>query len=140
MTSHMIENTCDPFNRVVWHDSKLRSVRLIRKDDLDEVLLDVDLQGLPGREFTPMTVALTDAIFFFRNIDLQGKRECSDDISSAKCDIKTPLMSNIQNDRLRHSADPLAGYYHFSVSLIPPDGTLDIIASGFRLETREGGS
>lgn len=97
------------------------------------------VQGLPGREFTPMTVALTDAIFFFRNIDLQGKRECSDDISSPKCDIKTPLMSNIQNDRLRHSPDPLAGY-HFSVSLIPPGGTLDIIASGFRLETREGGS
>jgi hypothetical protein len=45
MRSHRIENTCDPFHRLVGHDSKLRSVRLIRKDDLDEVLLDVDLQA-----------------------------------------------------------------------------------------------
>jgi len=100
---------------------------------LDEVLLDVELRGMPGQELTPMTVVLENAVFFFSDIDLQGKRECSDDISSAKCEAKTDLMIKLQNERLKYSPDALAGYFHFSVYLIPPGGTVDVIASGFRL-------
>jgi hypothetical protein len=131
----MIENISESFNRLVWHDSKLRTLRIVRNDDdLDEVHMEVELRGTPGQELAPMTVVLEDAVFFFSDIDLQGKRECSDDISSAKCEAKTDLVTKLQNERLQHSPDALAGYFHFSVYLIPPGGTVDVIASGFRLE------
>jgi len=120
-----------------WHDSKLRSLRIIRRDDVDEVVLDVELRGLSEKELTPMTVVLEDAVFFFSDIDLQGKRECADDISSAKCETKTNLMIKLQNERLKYAPDALAGYFHFGLYLIPPGGALDVIASGFRLEAKE---
>lgn len=130
----MSENVSESFNRLLWHDSKLRSLGIVRRDDLDEVILQVELRGMPGQELTPMTIVLEDAVFFFSDIDLQGKRECSDDISSATCEAKTDLMTKLQNERLKYSPDALAGYFHFSVYLIPPGGTVDVIASGFRLE------
>jgi hypothetical protein len=133
----MSETISESFNRLIWHDSKLRALRIIRRDDVDEIVLDVELRGMPGKELTPMTVVLEDAVFFFGEIDLQGKRECADDISSAKCECKADLMMKLQNERLKHSPDALAGYFHFRVYLIPPGGNLDIIASGFRLEAKE---
>jgi hypothetical protein len=135
----MNERVSDSFNRLIWHDSKLRSLRVVRSNDLDEVVLDVELRGMPNQELTPMTIVLEDAVFFFSDIDLQGKRECSDDISSAKCEAKTDLMTKVQNERLQYSPDALAGYFHFSVYLIPPGGTVDVIASGFRLERQTKG-
>ncbi len=131
----MSENITEPFNRLVWHDSKLRSLRIQRNaDDLDEVRLEVELRGMPGQELTPMTVVLEDAVFFLSDIDLQGKRECSDDISSAKCEAKTDLMTKLQKDRLKYSPNALEGYFHFWFYLIAPGGTFDVVASGFRLE------
>jgi hypothetical protein len=135
----MPESVSDSFNRLRWHDSKLLSLRVVRNDDdLDDVLLDVELRGMPGQELTPMTVVLEDAVFFFSDIDLQGKRECADDISSGKCWGESNLMTKLQTERLKYSPDALAGYFHFSVYLIPPGGTVDVIASGFRLERRVG--
>src|SRR6266849_8181010 len=128
----MNENIPESFNRLIWHDSKLRSLRIIRRDDLDEVVLGVELRGMSEQELTPMTVVLEDAIFLFSDIDLQGKRECADDISSAKCKAKTDLMTKLQNERLKYSPNSLLGYFHFEVYLIPPGGTLSVIASGFR--------
>ena len=132
----MNEHIPESFNRLIWHDSKLRAVRIVRIGDLDEVLLDVELRGMSEQELTPMTVVLEDAVFFFGDIDLQGKRECADDISSGTCKAKTDLMVKLQNERLKYSPDALAGYFHFKVYLIPPGGTLSVIASGFRLEAR----
>jgi hypothetical protein len=81
-----------------------------------------------------MTVVLEDAVFFLSDIDLQGKRECADDISSAKCESKTDLTTKLQKDRLKYSRNALEGYFHFSFYLIPPGGAFDVVASGFRLE------
>ena len=133
----MSESITESFNRLVWHDSKLRSLRIQRNgDDLDEVHLNVELRGMPGQELTPMTVVLEDAVFLLSDIDLQGKRECADDISSAKCEAKTDLMTKLQKDRLKYSPNALEEYFHFSFYLIPPGGTLDVVASGFRLENQ----
>ncbi len=132
----MNENIPESFNRLVWHDSKLHSLRIARRDDLDEVILDVELRGMSEQELTPMTVVLEDAIFFLSDIDLQGKRECADDISSAKCGATTSLLTKLQNDRLKYSPNALLGYFHFEFYLIPPGGNLSIVAFGFRLEAR----
>jgi hypothetical protein len=136
----MSENISETFNRLLWHDSKLRSLRIVRRDDLDEVIFDVELRGMPEQELTPMTIVLEDAVYFLSNIDLQGKRECSDDISSAKCEAKTDLMIKLQDERLKYTPNALAGHFHFSVYLIPPGGSVDVIASGFRLEGQTQGA
>ena len=133
----MNENVSESFNRLCWHDSKLRSLRILRNDDLDELRLDVELRGVSKQELTPMTIVFEDAVFFFCDIDLQGKRECSDDISSGTCDSSSDLMNKLQNERLKYSPGALTGYFHFSIYLIPPGGTVDIIASDFRLEAQK---
>jgi hypothetical protein len=128
-------NVSESFNRLFWHDSKLRTLRILRNDnDLDDVHLEVDLRGVSEQELTPMTVIFEDAVFFFCDIDLQGKRECSDDISSGTCEASSDLMAKLLNERLKYSPNALEGYFHFSVYLIPPGGTVDIIASGYKLE------
>jgi len=81
-----------------------------------------------------MIVVFEDVVFFLSAIDLQGKRECSYDISSAKCQVGTGLMSKLQNERLKYSPNALMGYSHFSIYRIPPGGTIDVIAANFRLE------
>jgi hypothetical protein len=53
-------------------------------DDVDGVVLELELRGTSGLELTRAILVLHDAVFLFCDIDLQGKRECSDDISSAK--------------------------------------------------------
>jgi hypothetical protein len=136
----MSENTPEFFNRLIWHDSKLLSFRIIRKNDVDEVVLEVELRGISENELTAMTVTLEDAVFFLSDIDLQGKRECADDISSARCETKTDLMAKLQNGRLKYSPEALAGYFHFSIYLIPPGGNLDIVAGGFRLAAQKSTS
>ena len=107
---------------------------MLRRGDFDEVCLDVELRGISEQELTPLTVVFEDAVFFMSDVDLQGKRECSDDISSATCAIVSELLTKLQNERLRHSPDALKGYLHFSLYLIPPGGSIDVVASGFRLE------
>ena len=133
----MGENVAESFNRLTWHDSKLRSLRIFRNaHDQDEVHLDIELRGMPDQELTPMTVVVEDAIFFLSDIDLQGKRECADDISSATCKAKTDLMTKLEKDRSKYSPSALDGYFHFWFYLIPPGGTFDVVGSGFRLEPR----
>jgi hypothetical protein len=110
-------------------------LRILRSaNDLDEVHLQVELRGISQQELSPSTVIFEDAIFFFSDIDLQGKRECADDISSGKCEATSALMTKLQNERLKYAPNAFSGYFHFSLYLIPPGGTLDIIAARFRLE------
>lgn len=122
------------FNALAWHDSKLRSFRILRKEDTDEVRLDVELRGTDPNDLTPVTVIFEDAVFFISDIDLQGKRECADDISSAKCHPSSPLLTRLQDERLKFSPGVLAGYFHFSFYLIPPGGSIDIVAASFTME------
>jgi len=133
----MSESVSESFNRLQWHDSKLRSLRILRSDDLDEVRLDVELRGVSEQELTPITVVFEDAVFFFSDLDLQGKRECSDDVSGGTCKASSELMTKLQDERLKYSPNALTGYFHFSIYLIHPGGSAQIIASGFRLEKQQ---
>jgi hypothetical protein len=98
----------------------------------------VELRGTQAQELVPLTVVFEDAVFFLCDIDLQGKRECADDISSAKCTKKSELLTRLQTERLKFSPHALNGYFNFSIYLIPPGGIIDVIAAGFRLEKHVG--
>ena len=44
----MTENVQNSFSNLVWHDSKLRSLRISHVGEVDEVQLEVELRGTPG--------------------------------------------------------------------------------------------
>lgn len=50
----MGENIPESFDRLIWHDSKFRSLRIQRNaDDLDEVRLDIELRGCRAKNSHP---------------------------------------------------------------------------------------
>src|SRR5262249_8807529 len=126
------------FNRLFWHDSKLRSVHVHHRGDVDDVILDVELRGPSTDEVTILSVVLEDAAFFICDLDLHGKRECADDISSANCSAESELKEKIQKERLKYSPDALTNYLHFRFYMIPPGGAIDVIAANFRLVHGKG--
>ena len=119
--------------RLLWHDSKLRGVHVQHRGDVDDVILHVELRGPSTAEFATLSVVLEDAAFFICDLDLHGKRECSDDISSANCSAESELKEKIQKERLKFSPDALKDYLHFRFYMIPPGGAMDVIAANFRL-------
>ena len=134
----MSENALSFFNSLIWHDSELLSLQTVRNHELDEVHLELNLRNVNGQETTPTTLVFEDAIFFFSDIDLQFKRECSDQISSARCTADLDSIRKLQAERLSNSPDALVGYLHFSIRLIPPGGTIDIVAANCSIQPQSG--
>jgi hypothetical protein len=127
-------DVCARFNGLFWHDSKLRGFRILNRDDVDDCEFELELRGPAGSELIRRILVLQDAVFLFCDLDLQGKRECSDDISSAKCNADSDPKTRIQNERLSLTHDALIEYLHFSFYLIPPGGSIDVIAAGFKID------
>jgi len=126
---------CARFNKLEWHDSKLRSFAIVRDhDDKDNVVFSLELRGMSEQEFTPATLTLEDATYLRAEVDLEGKSECSDDISSAVCEIESVLKKELLESQLKYSPAALDGYYLFDIYLIPPGGRIQVFARNFRLE------
>ena len=101
-------------------------VHVLHRGDVDDVIVDVQLREPSTVDLTAVSIILEDAAFLFCDLDLQGKRECSDDISSASCSAESEMKDRIQKERLKFSPDALKGYFHFRFYMIPPGGTLDV--------------
>lgn len=132
---HQSNDICESFNSLIWHDSKLRGIRICHRDDnIDDIVLDIEIRPTASElEHVPMTVVLEDVAFFICDLDVQGKRECGDDISSAKCSDQSELKTKLQEERLKSSPNALKEYFHFHFYLIPPGGTVDVLAAAFRI-------
>ena len=128
-----MQTMCQSFNELAWHDSKLRAIHIQHRGDVDDVVVEVELREADGSNLTPTKVVLEDVAFVFCDLDLQGKSQASDDISSAKCSVESTLKQKIQDERLKFSPDVLSTYVHFNFYLVPPFGSLDVIASGYRV-------
>jgi len=126
------------FNRIPWHDSKLRGICIQHRGvDVDDVILDVELWDSMNK-LIPARIVLKDTSFFLCDLDLRGKRACSDDISDAMCCAESDLKNKIQKERLPLSPvkldeNILKDEFHFWFYLIPPGGTIDVIAKNFEL-------
>ena len=124
---------CESFNRLFWHDSKLRAFHLFHRDDVDDLVMDIELISGVERKHVPMAIVFEAIAFFICDMDVDGKRVCSDDISSAGCYAESDLKTEIQKERLQYEPDSLRDYFHFSFSLCPPGGSINVIAAGFKL-------
>jgi hypothetical protein len=127
---------CEKFNEVQWHDSKLRSFAVVRKDDGDAVILNLEVRGMSEGELTPATLTLSNTTYLRVEMDLDGKYQCADDISSARCQVDSALRDELLRSQFKHSPSALDGYYHFDLYLIPPGGRIQVFAKEFELKVR----
>jgi len=127
---------CERFNGLCWHDSKLLAVQIRRSHDghSDEVCLGLRMRvGPDGTPWKDATVRLKDCTLVMVDLDLVGKRVCSDSIAVAYCEKDSALKERIQRERLEREPNVLATFLHFCVSLIHPGGEINIFAKDFEL-------
>lgn len=147
-----MQQICKKFNTYNFHDSKLISFRLIRnemKEDVtsEDICFEMELlkDQRPGHyKWKKAKLTLKDCRIVRMNLDLLGKRWCSDDIDSAGCEAESPLKNYIQReyfqkesiglDAIHWSENALAEYLHFNITLVQPGGAIDIFAKDFELD------
>ena len=131
------EDICSKFNSVRWHDSKLVCIQISHtKEDLpDDVYFEIELLTNPhptSHQRTKARLIMKDCTIIKLDLDLAGKFVCAHDISEAFCTQDSPLKH--QTDReLKYEEKPLAEYLHFTISLIPPGGEINLFAKDFEL-------
>jgi hypothetical protein len=106
---------CDDLNHLSWHDSKLRSFSVVRHDDTDDVVLSLELRGISEAELTSATLRLKDAIYIKIEMDLEGKFQCADDISSANCKMESELRDELVRSQFKYSPTALDGCFLFDL-------------------------
>jgi len=129
------------FNRIRWHDSKLLTLCIVPSggESLDgDVIMGVVLQPLESNaQARRAQLVLRNCTIVRINFDIASKRACSDDITSASCQIESSLKSQIEREQLRAERHPLASYLHFWFVLCPPSGEMHAFARTFDLEIGE---
>lgn len=135
MSVQTIDTTIQRFNNIRWHDSKLRALSFYRSGSEEQVKISLELRG-EGGVLTPTNLVLKGSTYIVLEVDLEGKRVCSDDISGAECYASSEWIRNLSE---RNPHDNFAGYLHFEIGLIPPGGTINILAKDFSLEMKAPG-
>ena len=121
------------FNAIRWHDSKFLAIRIYRSAEGEEVRIETKLWN-ERRELVPTTVAFKEPTYVKAEIDLEGKRFCSDDIADGECKESSDWIKELI---AQNPYDSFEGYLHFGIWLISPGGTIDILAKDFVLEVHE---
>jgi hypothetical protein len=124
-----MESTEERFNGLWWHDSKLLGVSVRRVDGEEQVVLSVPLQQA-GESSVLTDVVFRNATYLRTEIDLDGKRACSGDISDAVCRSSSDCLKSLAE---RSPFDKFTGYLHFALTLIPSGGSIDVRATDFVL-------
>jgi hypothetical protein len=127
---------CEDLNHLSWHDSKLRSFSVVRQDDTDDVVLNLELRGVSESELTATTLRLKDAVYIKIEMDLEGKLQCADDISSASCKMESELREELLRSQFKYSPTALDGCFLFDLYLIPPGGRIQVFARSFTLDSK----
>ena len=65
------------------------------------------------------------------DIYVASKRVCADDISGASCHQHSDWIRQVTT---AFPYDQFTRYLHFEISLIPPGGTINILAESYSLE------
>jgi hypothetical protein len=126
----MTNSTIQRFNAIRWHDSKLLGLCFFRAGSQE--LVKISLQLLEeGGALRPVDLVFEESTYVKLEVDLEGKRECSDDISDAECSAESEWLRTLSE---RNPYDSFEGYLHFSISLIPPGGEINILAKDFLFE------
>jgi hypothetical protein len=118
------------FNSLHWHDSKLLGLQVYREESDERIKMSLRLIEKQN-VFKPINLIFFESTYIKMEIDLAWKSSCSDDISIADCSENSELLKELSD---RNPYDSFEGYLHFHIVMIPPGGTIDILAKGFILE------
>jgi hypothetical protein len=129
MSVQEINSTIQRFNAIQWHDSKLLGLAFYRAGSEEHVKISLELLG-EGGALIPTDIVLVGSTYIALEVYLGAKRVCSDDISGAACYASSEWMRTLSE---RNPYDSFEGYLHFKISLIPPGGTINILAKDFIL-------
>jgi hypothetical protein len=127
MTVQTTSSTIQRFNSIHWHDSKLLSVSFYRSASEELVKISLQLLG-EGGLLTEADLIFKGSTYVKLEVDLEGKRVCADDISDAECYASSEWTRALSE---RNPHDSFEGYLHFSISLIPPGGAINVLAKDF---------
>jgi hypothetical protein len=117
------------FNANSWHDAKLLSLSFYRKGSQEQVSVSLQLPGANG-VLTSAELVFRESTYVRIEVDLEGKRVCADDISDAECRVSSDWMMALSN---QNPHDSFEDYLHFQIDLIPPGGTISVLAKDFAL-------
>jgi hypothetical protein len=130
MNTQTIDATIQRFNAIRWHDSKLLGLSFYRADSEEQVRISLQMLG-KGGGLTSTDIVFTGSTYVALEVDLEGKRVCADDISGAECYASSDWIRTLSE---RNPHDSFEGYLHFEIGLIPPGGTINILAKDFLFE------
>ena len=117
------------FNDLPWHDSKLLGFSFYREGSQE--LARVSLQLLEkNRALQSVELIFHESTYVALEVDLEAKSQCSDDISDAECSESSDWIRTLSE---RNPYDSFEGYLHFSIYLIPPGGSINVLAKDFSL-------
>jgi hypothetical protein len=124
------------FNSISWHDCKLTGLCFYKADGEDRVKLHLDLLEKNG-SLASKEIIFRECAYFQADVYLEAKSMCADDISGAKCyessDWKSAISKPSPSDVIQGGRG-FEEHLHFSVSMCPPGGTINILAKDFVLE------
>jgi hypothetical protein len=136
MTVQLENSTVQRFNSISWHDSKLVGLSFYKTEGEERVKLSLELLGKDG-SLTPAEIIFKECAYFQADVYLEAKAMCADDISGAGCYESSDWKSAVSKPS---PSDVILGgrgfeeHLHFSVSMCPPGGTINILAKDFVLE------
>jgi len=131
----MMTSTIERFNAIRWHDSKLIGLSFLRAGSEEQVRISLLLRR-EGEALEPAEMVFRESTYVEVDVDLDGKRVCADDIADAQCLASSDWMRKLSE---RNPHDSFDGYLHFEIELIPPGGTINILAKDFALELKSSG-
>ena len=129
MPSESPTSTVTRFNAIQWHDSKLLGLSFRRVNSEDETAISAELQT-DRNALEPARIVLLGCTYIELVVDLDGKRACADDISSAACYMDSDWTRNLKQQNPHDNFD---GYLHFRITLIPPGGIINLLARDFEV-------
>jgi len=132
------DTVCGRFNELELHDSRFLGMTIVKREEPPGHDISIDLAVLRGSypqfSWEPAQLVFTDSTYVRLDFDLDGKSNCGDAISTSKCVERSELRDALEKGPMRYEQNPLAGYVHFSIFLIPPGGELHVFASDFMLK------
>lgn len=124
------------FNSISWHDSKLVGLSFYKVEGEEHVKLSLELLSKDG-SLTPAYIVFKECAYFQADVYLEAKSMCADDISGAGCYEASNWKSAVSEPS---PSDVILGgrgfeeHLHFSVSMCPPGGAINVLAKDFSLE------
>ncbi len=129
------------FSALPWHDSELLGFQVEPGSGATGAMVSFDLNlNENPNGMRPARLEFHNSRALFAEVDLLGKRLCSDQIASASCkeaDESQEAFVDRINDRF--DLDPersTAGLFLFRIALIRPGGMFLVVAENFAVTDR----